>query len=276
MAVFRRELTLPPSRLYQGVEVENIINAMNDAWELPLAGDISVDEVKAMNRRVLDRLDVAEWVVPGEYREIRVSAGPYLPPDPQLVERFMERFVSWYNDFPRELDELDTVAMAIIKAIAAHIYFVLIHPFGDGNGRTARLIEWRTLDHGGIASATSHLLSNHYNLTRTRYYQMLDAASRGGDLKPFFCYALEGLVDQLVSQLELVHKQYDELVYISMVRGRTPGRDRTVLERRQDLAIAICQAQGPVPTDQVLSLISEIAAHYRQTGERSLPGIYTR
>lgn len=270
MAIFRRELTLPPSRLYQGVEVVNIIGAMNDAWARPLAGNISEQEILGMNQRVLEGLEVADWVTPGAYRQTGVHAGPYVPPPWNYVTRFMGRFVEWYNDFPRELEDLDVISMAIIKAIAAHLYFVLIHPFGDGNGRTARLIEWRTLDHGGIASATSHLLSNHYNLTRTRYYQMLDAASRGGDIKPFFCYALEGLVDQLIAQLDLVHKQYDELVYISMVRDRTPGRDHAVVERRQELAIAICRAQSPVPAGNLGSLNPVVAAYYRLTSERVL------
>jgi len=103
------------------------------------------------------------------------------------------------------------MSTAIIKAVVAHPYFVLIHPYGNGNGRTARLIEWRTLDAAGIATPATHLLSNHYNLTRTRYYQMLDRASLVGDTTPFFEYAIEGFMDQLEEQLKHFHGQYANL-----------------------------------------------------------------
>lgn len=70
--------------------------------------------------------------------------------------------------------------MAILKAIAAHLYLAWIHPF-DGNGRTARLMELRLLLAAGVTTPATHLLSNHYNLTRGEYYRQLDAASRTGN-----------------------------------------------------------------------------------------------
>jgi Fic family protein len=270
MAIFRKELTLPASRLYQGVEVQNILSAMNEAWKKPLAGPISVGEICALNAQVLAGLEVAEHVVPGEYRRDVVSVGRYRCPDHFDVPRYMESFVNWYNGFLSEHSGLDAVSLAIVKAIASHIYFILIHPFGDGNGRTARLIEWRTLDHAGLASVASHLLSNHYNLTRTRYYDVLDAASRGRDLRPFFCYAVEGLVDQLATQLSFIHDQYATLVYLDMVRARTPGLGRVVKERRQELALGICRAGRPIQRTEVPGLSPVLAALYRYTTERTL------
>jgi Fic family protein len=269
MAIFRKELTLPPSRLYQGVEVENILKAMNEAVKKPLRGPISAAEICAMNAQVLAGLNVAEHVVGGRYRQTAVGVGGYRCPDPGDVPRYMDNFVLWYNSFPAERDDLDSVSFAIIKAIAAHVYFVLIHPFGDGNGRTARLIEWRTLDQAGIASVASHLLSNHYNLTRSHYYAMLDAASRGKDFRPFFCYAIEGLVDQLASHLEFIHDQYATLVYLDMVRARTPGLGREVKERRQELALGIRRA-APVPRAQLPGLTPELAALYRHLDDKTL------
>jgi len=272
MAIFKNELTLPPSRQYQGVEVQNILAAMNAAWKRPLPGSISNAEISAMNAEVLAGLDVAAHVTPGLYRRGTnpVAVGRYRCPDASDVSRYMDRFVEWYNGFPTTLDGLDTVSLAIIKAIAAHVYFVLIHPFGDGNGRTARLIEWRTLDHAGIASVATHLLSNHYNLTRSRYYEMLDNASMGRDMKPFFCYAMEGLVDQLTLQLKDIHDQYAQLVYLDMVRARTPGLGTEVIARRQELALAICRAKKPVTKAQLPALDPALAAHYRQTTEKTL------
>jgi Fic family protein len=168
MAIYLRELTLPPSRLYLGAEVENVITAINEAWKQPLRGPISTDEICAMNARVLAGLEVPAHVTPGRYRSGPVGVGRYACPPAADVSRYMDHFVTWYNGFATSAAGFDAVSLAIIKAIAAHIYFVLIHPFGDGNGRTARLIEWRTLDHADIASIATHVLSNHYNLTRSR------------------------------------------------------------------------------------------------------------
>lgn len=55
---------------------------------------------------------------------------------------------------------------AIFKAVVAHLYLAWIHPVGDGNGRTARLVEFQILLSSGVPSPAAHLLSNHYNQTR--------------------------------------------------------------------------------------------------------------
>jgi Fic family protein len=270
MAIYRRELSLPPSRAYQGIEVENILAAMNAAWAEPLREAISADEIRRMNAQVLNGLDVAPYVAPGEYRRETVTVGRYVCPPAADVPRYVDGFVAWYNSFPVTTAGIDPVSFAIIKAIAAHIYFVLIHPFGDGNGRTARLIEWRTLDHGGLVSVATHVLSNHYNLTRTRYYEMLDRASLGRDMTPFLCYAVQGLVDQLSSQLTFLHKQYADLVYIDVVRKRTPGHGTDVIKRREELAIAIGRAGAPVPRAALTALSPNLARLYGRTTEKTL------
>jgi Fic family protein len=61
--------------------------------------------------------------------------------------------------------------MALMKAILTHLYIAWIHPFGDGNGRTARLAELQILLAAGMPMPASHLLSNHYNTTRTDLYR---------------------------------------------------------------------------------------------------------
>jgi len=270
MAIYRRELTLPPSRAYLGVEAQNILLAMGAAWNEPLRGPITAQEICGMNAQVLANLEVAEHVRPGAYRNDPVTVGRYQCPPPSEVPGYMAKFVEWYNDFPTELPKIDDIALSIIKAIAAHVYFVLIHPFGDGNGRTARLIEWRTLDHARIASPATHVLSNHYNLTRSRYYEMLNHASMGRDLTPFFCYAVEGLVDQLAAQLDRLHAQYAELVFMDIVRARTPGHGADVIKRRQGLAIAIYKAPRPVRRSEMATLTPELARYFARTTEKTL------
>ena len=86
--------------------------------------------------------------------------------------------------------------------------FVTIHPFPDGNGRTARLIEFHILFANGIPLPAAHLLSDHYNLTRAGYYRELAKASAsGGDLLPFIRYALRGFLDGIREQIGRIRDQ---------------------------------------------------------------------
>ena len=59
------------------------------------------------------------------------------------------------------MDKEHATAYAILKAIFAHLYLVWIHPFGDGNGRTARLLEFHILTAASLPYPVTHLLSNY-------------------------------------------------------------------------------------------------------------------
>jgi Fic family protein len=92
--------------------------------------------------------------------------------------------------------------------VVAHLCLAWIHPFGDGNGRTARLVEFQILLGAGVPTPAAHLLSNHYNQTRTEYYRQLDRASKsGGEIVPFIEYAARGFVDGLREQLHKIRDQ---------------------------------------------------------------------
>ncbi|MGH3941387.1 MAG: Fic family protein [Pseudonocardiaceae bacterium] len=78
-----------------------------------------------------------------------------------------------------------------VAATLAHLYIAWIHPFGDRNGRTARLLECAILAHSGVVPwVSSNLLSDHYNRTRSRYYQRLERASRERDVRGFITVVL--------------------------------------------------------------------------------------
>ena len=127
-----------------------------------------------------------EDVVPGAIRRHSVTVGRYLGAPAEDCRYLLERLCTWLEatDFaPQPGVEL---VYAILKAIVAHVYLASIHPFGDGNGRTARVMEFQILMVAGVPTPAAHLRSNHYEETRAEYYRQLDAASRsGGDLIPF-------------------------------------------------------------------------------------------
>lgn len=216
IAEVRGELKVPPSREYQRQELMNIIEACNRIDQFLLVHGpepITPELIKGWNADVLRDLELQEDVIPGEYRTHSVGVGNvYRGAPAEDLGYLMDRLCEWINspEFNNTLEEyLGRVGAAIVKAVVAHIYIAWIHPFGDGNGRTARLLEFAILEGQGIPSASAHMLSNHYNLTREMYYRALaDASQNGGDLRPFLIYALRGFVDGMREQIKTITDGY--------------------------------------------------------------------
>lgn len=109
------------------------LNAI-DAYEfidyLSDQNDIPIDElaIRQINREFLSGAE--EVLTPGVYRKGENKVGSYTPPNQGDVPTLMRAFALWL----RSEDKLHP----IVKAGIAHIHLVAIHPFWDGNGRTAR------------------------------------------------------------------------------------------------------------------------------------------
>src|SRR5919202_5399853 len=137
-----------------------------------------------------------------------------------VSEELLGELCEWLNgpDFTAPTEDW-RVPYEIIKAALAHLYLAWVHPFGDGNGRTARLLEFRILLAAGVPSPATHLLSNHYNQTRSEYYRQLARTSEsGGDVMPFIVYAVQGFLDGLREQLKTIRQQqfddrWEQFVY---------------------------------------------------------------
>ncbi len=160
---------------------------------------------------------------PGHYREHAVSAGTYVPPQTgEEVRRLMAKFIEWFNEGPPRSWP------AAIRAIVAHFYVISIHPFGDGNGRTARAVESLLLYQGEINARGFYSLSNYYYRNRQMYVSLLDHVrfETDGDLTPFVRFALNGLV----SELEAVHEEV--LQEVTVIAFRDYARETLMTEGR--------------------------------------------
>jgi Fic family protein len=161
--------------------------------------------------------------------------------------------------------------MAIVKAIMAHLYVAWIHPFGDGNGRTARLMELRILLEAGVPTPATHLLSNHYNQTRTEYYRQLRQASRNPEgVVSFLGYALQGFVDGLREQLETIRTQqfadrWEQYVYEQFGHTNSPARLR---QRR--LVLELSKFDEPQAKSVLRSLSPGLVELYQGKTEKTL------
>lgn len=270
------KLDLPPSRQYLADEIDQIIGGCNAILEKLLqhpAAPLSVETIAWLNRQVLEGLAVGEDVVPGKIREHSVLVGRYRGAPAEDCEYLLDRLCRWLNgpDFTAPSNDL-TVVYALLKAIIAHLYVAWIHPFGDGNGRTARLLEFLILVGAGVPAVSTHLLSNHYNLTRSAYYRELDSASRtGGNLLPFIWYAVEGFRDGLRDQLEAIWTQQHDVIWRNYVHEYfREYEDTEAGVRRRRLALDLSVQPKPVMRARLPEISPRIAAAYAKVAERTM------
>ncbi len=266
LGLVRGELKLPPSKEYLGQEIRNIVRACNHIPEGILSGEfaeLTVDRIMELNALVLRDLPLKDEVSPGIIREHDVGVGRYRGAPYQDCEYLLKRLCSWIsiNSFlPNE--ELRVVS-GVLKAIVAHLYLAWIHPFGDGNGRTARLVEFQLLLLSGVPTAAAHLLSNHYNMTRTEYYRQLDLASKsGGDVLPFIQYALQGLRDGLDEQLQTIRAQQFHVFWINHVHNSFRQKVSATDLRRRQLVVDLSEKTEPVPIVQLRYISPRTAEAY--------------
>ena len=275
------KLDLPPSKEYLGREVDNIVSACNQlATEFSSeSGGYILDStrIKEFNKQILAGLDLGEGVIAGEIRAYPIVVGSaYRGAPAEDCGALLDRLCEWLNGPDFKIPDTNRMAgmetiYAVLKAIVAHIYLAWIHPFGDGNGRTARLTEFAILLEAGIPQPACHLLSNHYNQTRAKYYQQLDYASKsGGDILPFIEYAVQGFVDGLREQLLIVREQQRMVSWTNYVHWIFRDRKRIADRRQRDLVLDLSVRSEPVPVGKLGELTPRIAKAYASKTGRTL------
>ncbi|MBI5528737.1 MAG: Fic family protein, partial [Deltaproteobacteria bacterium] len=255
-------------------EIDNVVAACNAIIEHAKRGDAALapQRICEFNKLVLAKLDLGDGVIPGEPRKHSVAVGRvYRGAPAEDCGYLLDRLCSWLNgpEFAAEAG-LETV-YAILKAVVAHLYLAWIHPFGDGNGRTARLVEFHVLLGSGVPTPAAHLLSNHYNQTRQEYYRQLDRASKsGGDVVPFIEYATRGFVDGLREQLELIRDQQWDVAWRSYVHERFREANDSRSKRQRDLLLDLSIAKKSVPIAKLTELTPRLARTYTGTSPKTL------
>lgn len=271
-----KDLDLPASQEYLETEVRNIVEACNRLWkeiELEPVVDLTPEMIKGFNFQILADLELQDGVIPGEIRTgTAVVGNVYKGPPAEDCDYLLARLCDWLNgpSFASSGPEV-RAPLAIIRAVMAHLYLAWIHPFGDGNGRTARLVEVQILSAAGFPKPAAHLLSNHYNQTRALYYRQLQLASRAerGELG-FLQYAVEGLVDGLHAQLKMIREQQMEVAWIYHVHSAFTDDKSLVTRRRRKLVLNLSDHVIPVPKAQLRGLSADVALAYADLTDRAL------
>jgi Fic family protein len=143
-------------------------------------------------------------IAPGQFRDFQVDVGGHTPPDFATLPAFLTRFREGYGD------ERILATNRLTAIAAAHHRLAWIHPFGDGNGRVARLHSQALLQHHGLDGGGLWTLSRGLARSRQDYYARLrdadqkrnnDYDGRGNltqhGLSQFCVFFLQTILDQV-------------------------------------------------------------------------------
>lgn len=161
--------------------VEGFVNVLLDATQ-NYADALTEDRLFGWHNSLfpgglsgLYKIDVAQYrsvgmqVISGQFGKEKVH---YVAPGAERVLTEMKQFLNWFNDENQETDVL-------LKAFIAHLWFVTIHSFDDGNGRLARAIMDMLLTRSDNSKIRFYSMSNQLFKERKYYYKILEKTQKG-------------------------------------------------------------------------------------------------
>jgi Fic family protein len=125
----------------------------------------------------------------------------------------------------------------LVQALALHYHFAAMHPFEDGNGRTARALEALFLQRAGMRDSTFIAMSNFYYDEKKTYLSTLSAVRRGEyDLTPFLKFGLRGIALQSHRLANEIRRHVSIEVFRSLMFdlfNRLQSKRKRVIAKRQ-------------------------------------------
>jgi Fic family protein len=123
----------------------------------------------------------------------------YQAPPASDLKKEMKLFINWFNNY--------TNVDLIIKSALAHIWFLTVHPFEDGNGRIARALSEMLLTRSDGVSQRFYSMSDQIRLKRKEYYNILEKSQKGTlDVTEWLVWFLKCLENALHSSDEILLK----------------------------------------------------------------------
>ncbi len=182
----------PPTPEVDGF-VRVIVNATQSCYQDSLTEERLLGWHASLFQSAVDggeRITSGAWRTPasGAMQVVSGAVGKevvhFEAPEAARLPREMEHFLQWLDN-SSGLDPL-------LRAGVAHLYFVTIHPFEDGNGRIARVISDMVLSQGVCWRRRYFSLSAQIYAERKDYYEKLEATQRGGlDITPWLKWFVE-------------------------------------------------------------------------------------
>jgi Fic family protein len=205
-------------------------------WIASLPDDRPVDAalILDMHRRIVTGAD-DDHCPPGKLRthDQNVNFGAPRHRGAEGGEEVERAFARLVEAIQREFRGHDP----LVQALAAHYHFAAMHPFLDGNGRTARALEALLLRRAGLRDTAFIAMSNYYYDEKTAYLTALaETRQRGHDLTPFLLLALKAVAVQGGRLLGEIQRELKKELFRSFALrlfGRLLSPRKRVLAQRQ-------------------------------------------
>lgn len=251
-------------------QIRNLKEAYRLIRETPISDKpVPLDEsfIKKLHAVITDGSE-DEKNFPGRYREHVVKVGNeehggvYTPPKIlEDVKKLMAELVSWINS--PEIAKEDPV----VRAALAHYYFALIHPFGDGNGRTARAVEAMMLRSAGFRFVYN-MLSNFYYKNIDDYFWAFSLSERNkeNDITPFLEFFLKGLIgslEEIRRRIFALIREFTLKDYYSFL-----NKEKNITQRQHDLMNLLLKTGKPFTLKDLFDN-DQLKIIYRNVTERT-------
>ncbi len=221
-------------------DVEGVVEMMLDAtqnYSTPLTKERLFDWHAAlfpMGRSGIFKITVADWRkdTTGQMQVVSGSAGRekvhFQAPDADLIENEMNQFLKWFNQ-EKNID-------LVIKAAIAHLWFVTIHPFQDGNGRIARALTDMLLAQSDKSTQRFYSMSAQIRVERKDYYEILEKSQKGDlDITEWIKWFLSCLINALNATNKILNRVLFKADFWSRHSNTTINeRQRKVLNKILD------------------------------------------
>jgi len=143
------------------------------------------------------------------------------------VQKEMDAFIAWYNDSSPQGNK---PIPPLVRASIAHLYFVSIHPFEDGNGRVARALSEKVLAQS-MGRPALVALSHAIEKNRKEYYQQLEQSNKDLTIDSWVSYFAKTVLEAVHHAQKLVRFTVNKTRFFDQMQQQTNERQAKVLSR---------------------------------------------
>ena len=227
-------------------------------WIAQLPDDLPIDAhlIKQVHRMVVTGAD-DDHCPPGELRQ-RDQNVTFGMPRHRGVEGGTEcehAFAQLMKAVQGPYQEHDL----LIQALALHYHFAAMHPFLDGNGRTARAVEALMLQRAGLRDALFIAMSNYYYDEKTAYLAALaEVRQKNHALTPFLVFGLKGIAIQCKRLSEEIRRNVSKALFRDVMYDlftRLESKKKRVIAERQIEILKLLLREDSVTVQQLVQTI---------------------
>jgi len=155
----------------------------------------------------------------------------------------------------------------LVQALALHYHFAAIHPFLDGNGRTARAMEALMLQRVGLKDTLFIAMSNYYYEEKPAYLRALAEVRAGEhDLTPFLLFGLKGIETQCSRLFSEIRKNVQRALFRNVMFDlfqRLPSKRKRVIAERQVAILKLLLGVDSMPYSDLWARVQDKYATLR-------------